>query len=316
MALDVSFVIVSWNAKDYLVQCLQKIKESRTDLTITSEVIVVDNDSSDGSPEAVEQDFPEVNLIRSGGNYGFAKGNNIGIEAAQGRYLFLINSDVDLIEGCLEKMVAFMDQNPKAGMASPKILNADGSLQPNCRKLPSLWNTFTRALALDALFPKSEFFAGSFMNWWKHDESKTVGILSGCFWVIRREALEQVGGLDERYFMYSEDVDWCKRFSDANWEVWLNIEAQAIHYGGGSSSNAPVRFYLEMQRSKMQYWRKHYGLPKVLAIGSITLLHQLLRLPPLLALYLLKPSKRKSTSNKLARCTAGILDLFKPGRTT
>jgi hypothetical protein len=159
--MDVSIVIVSWNARDYLVKCLRSIEETRG--TLTLEVIVVDNASSDGSPEAVAGQFPWVQLIQTGANLGFARGNNVGIVRSTGRYVYLINSDVVLLKGCLQGLVEFMDAHPAVGLAGPRILNADRTFQISMRRSPSLWANWGQAFFLDrapllsALFPASRF---------------------------------------------------------------------------------------------------------------------------------------------------------------
>ena len=161
--MDVSIVIVSWNARDYLVKCLRSIEETRG--TLTLEVIVVDNASSDGSPEAVAGQFPWVQLIQTGANLGFARGNNVGIVHSTGRYVCLINSDVVLLKGCLQGLVEFMDAHPAVGLAGPRILNADRTFQISMRRSPSLWANWGRAFFLDrapllsALFPCVEIQA-------------------------------------------------------------------------------------------------------------------------------------------------------------
>jgi GT2 family glycosyltransferase len=206
------------------------------------EVIVVDNASSDGSPEAVRANYPAVQLICNSGNDGFARGNNIGIRASQGEYLFLVNSDVVVSDGCFEKLLRYMDGHPEIGMLGPRILGSDGKVQRNCMGFPSLWNTLCRAVALDTLFPQSQLFGSHFLTFWNFDDTRPVDVINGCFWVLKRSAVDEVGLLDERFFMYGEDVDWCKRFRQKGWKVVFFGEAEALHYGGASSANAPIKF--------------------------------------------------------------------------
>jgi GT2 family glycosyltransferase len=238
---------LSWNAKSFLLECIESIL--RQSATGPLEVIVVDNASSDGSPEAVRDKYPAVKLICNAGNDGFAKGNNIGIRASSGDYLFLINSDVVVSEGCFEKLVRYMDSHPGAGMLGPRILGADGKVQRTCMGFPSLSNTLFRAVALDKLFPHSRLFGDFFLTFWSFDDTRPVDVVNGCFWVLRRSAMNDVGLLDERFFMYGEDVDWCKRFAQKGWKVVFVADAEALHYGGASSANAPIKFDIEMQRA-------------------------------------------------------------------
>ncbi len=253
----VSVVIVSWNAKAYLNQCLKTLTPRACRHAM--EVIVVDNASSDGSPEMVEQNFPQVRLIRKDSNLGFAKANNIGVAASTGKYAALINSDVEVLPDCLTRLVDFCDSQPDVGMAGPRVIGGDGKLQRSCRGFPSVWNMWCRALALDTIFPKIKAFSGYSLSYWAQENQRDVDILSGCFWLIRKTALDQVGGLDEGFFMYGEDMDWCKRFRAAGWRLVFLPSAEAIHYGGGSSANSPVRFFIEKQRADLRYWKKHHN---------------------------------------------------------
>ncbi len=272
--VDVSIIIVSWNARNYLEKCLNMIRISST---YRLEVIVVDNASSDGSPEMVQEKFPSILLIRNQENLGFAKANNIGLTHAEGRYLCLVNSDVEMLDSCLEKMIQFMDRHPDIGLAGPRILNPDGSLQPSCRFFPTVWNNLCQTFWLHRLFSRSAFFSEPFMTFWGHDSVRDVDVLRGCFWMARREAWQAVGGLDESFYIYGEDIDWCRRFHLQGWRVVFYPEAQAIHYGGASSANAPLRFCLEMQRADLHYWRKYHGWRGEMVYRLILLLRHGLR---------------------------------------
>lgn len=274
---DVSVIIVSWNAKELLISCLNSFIDSQGGYT--QEIIVVDNASSDGSPEATEREFTKVRLIKNDTNLGFAKANNIAIRESTGRYVCLVNSDIIVLDDGIEKLVQFMDGNTDIGMAGPKIIGGDGCLQVSCRYLPTLWNNFCQAAGLHRLFPKSSFFSDWQMNNWAHDATRDVDALSGCFWIVRRSAMEKVGLLDERFFIYGEDLDWCKRFHEAGWRVVFCPGSQAIHYGAASSANAPVHFFLQMQKADLQYWRKHHGLAQMFVYALIVALRHMLRLP-------------------------------------
>ena len=304
----VSVVIVSWNARDFLAQCLNSLTAETCRYPM--EIIVVDNASTDGSPECVERQFPQVRLIRNATNLGFAKANNIGIAQSRGRYLALINSDVKVLPNCLTRLVEYCEQHPEAGMAGPRVLGGDGKLQRSCRGFPTLWNMLCRALALDSLFPNSGLFTGYALRHWQHDCLRPVDILSGCFWLIRKDALLRVGLLDESFFMYGEDMDWCRRFWENGWQVMFVPMAEAIHYGGGSSANAPVRFYIEMQRADLQYWRKHHSQPAVACYFSISCLHLLLRTVGYSLAFLFSHRLRQSCRYKVKRSLACLKWLF------
>lgn len=198
-------------------------------------------------------------------------------------------------------MISYMEQKLQIGILGPKVLNPDMTLQPNFRRFPSLWNRFCRALALDKFFPDSRLFDGAMMTFFKGNEIRTVDVLTGVFWLVRREALAKVGLLDERFFMYSEDFDWCKRYQEAGWKVVFYPDAQIMHYGGGSSSNSPMRFYIEMQHAKLRYWRKHHNRFSQLCFISLNLLHHTLRVIGWMIIYMIMPSARRDAGHKTNR---------------
>jgi GT2 family glycosyltransferase len=300
--IDASVVIVNWNSKNYLMKCLDSIRLHAGPLNV--EWIVVDNASSDGSVEELRKCFPEVLWIESKENVGFARGNNIGIEKAVGRYICLVNPDVEFIDDCLGKLCRYMDSNQKVGICGPKILNKDGTIQYSCREYPTLWNNLCFALVLHRLFPKKKFFSNELMSYFDHNELREVDALSGCFMVARREALIEVGLLDDGFFMYSEDVDWCRRFHEKGWKVVFNPETEAIHYGGGSSANVSVRSAVEQERASLQYWSKHHGKMKTSLIRLILLVKHAVRIIPSVVAYLIRPGERRQSMDRLSRDTA------------
>jgi len=170
-----------------------------------------------------------------------------------------------------------LDAAPGVGLAGPLVLGGDGLLQRSCRGFPTLWNMLCRALGLDTAFGRHRLFSGYAMTWWPQRDTRPVDILSGCFWAVRRRAYEDVGGLDEAFFIYGEDMDWCRRFWRAGWALAFVSTVRAIHYGGGSSRNAPVRFFLEKQKADLQYWRKHHGAAAAFAFRLVSIVHMLLR---------------------------------------
>jgi hypothetical protein len=231
---------VSWNAREFLSECLLSCVDAINGYD--AEIIAFDNASSDASVEFVLEDYPKVKVIRNEQNLGFAKGNNIGINESTGRYLFLINSDVRVMEKCFEGMIFFMDKNPEIGILGPQIVNEYGKTQRSCMGFPTVWNTLCCAFGLHRIFPASRVFGGQMMTFWKHNTIKQVEVINGCFWMIRRKALDEVGLLDERFFIYGEDIDWWKRFRCSGWEVVFLPDVRAIHYQGASSSKAPIKF--------------------------------------------------------------------------
>jgi hypothetical protein len=295
----ISVVIVTWNGKNYAMECLESLYSCG--LKVPFEVLVVDNASTDGTPDAIRDSFPQVNVIETGANLGFAKGNNIGIARSRGKYICCINSDVVVYPGCIERMLALMEADEKIGMMGPKMLCADGQVGVSVTRLPTVWNTLCSALALSNLIPNSSRLSGFTGRRNSVSAAEDVEVLAGWFWMISRAALGQVGGLDERFFMFGEDLDWCYRFRKAGWRVVFCGEAESLHYGGGSSEGAPVRFYVEMRRANMQYFRKHHGLWGVggyfVAIG----IHELARIVGYSLSYCYNADRRQEAASKVQR---------------
>jgi len=273
--MDISVVIVGWNAKHYLELCLNSLYEAPPRRSM--EVLVVDNASSDGSAEMIKSQFPQVRLIRSEENLGFARGNNLAIRQCQGRYIALVNPDVIVFPGCLDALADYLDQNPKVGDVGPRVLNPDMSMQSTCRRFPTLWNNFCSATGLATKFNNSKFFAGEHMFYFPHDRTLAVDVLVGCFSFIRRETFDEVGLLDENLFMYGDDVDWCRRARNAGWQVVFYPGGRAIHDRGKITAPYPIRFAVAQQRSILYYWRKHHGFWGVTGIRSIMFFHHVMR---------------------------------------
>jgi GT2 family glycosyltransferase len=258
-----SIIIISWNAQGYLRNCLKSIAE--TSGSLVWEVIVVDNASRDGSPEMVEREFPEVKLIRAGENLGFARANNLGLAQSTGEFIALVNSDVIVHPECFHILLEFFEQHQDVGLAGPKVFGRDGKIQKTCGRLPTVLNTASHFFGFDKAFPRLPLFRGFQMSENEHTSGCAVETLSGCFCVARKLAVQQVGGLDESFFFYAEDIDWSKRFADRGWKLAYVADATITHFGGGSSSNAPLKYTIEMLRANLTYWRKHHGI-----IGSVS----------------------------------------------
>ncbi|HEX3857612.1 MAG TPA: glycosyltransferase family 2 protein [Verrucomicrobiae bacterium] len=307
--MDISIVILSWNDKQYLEVCLQSLRNATNSRTV--EIIAVDNASTDGSPEMVEILFPEVKLIRNHENLGFPKGNNIGVQASRGKYVYLLNSDIKVFPGCLDALADYMDQNPGVGMVGPKILNRDLTHQSSCRRFPTLWNNFCAATGLAKIFERTRFFSGEHMFYFKGDRLMDVDVLVGCFWAVRRAAVNELGLLDEGFFMFAEDLDWCKRFWEAGWRVVFCPEAQAIHYRGGSSTKKDAAWLaLTQQRSVLRYWKKHHNAAAGFGIRFLMFVHKISRWGTAWINYLAHPSKRKDSETRMRAAAACMRDLF------
>ena len=295
--IDISAIIVNWNTKDLLAECLNSL--SSQTYADRMEIIVVDNASSDDSMQMVKRDFPYVKVIQNQENLGFARGNNIGIRQSSGRYVCLVNSDVRLLPDCLSPLVQQLDQDTTIGIIGPKVLWPDMTLQDSCRKFPGLWNNLCELLRLNRLFPKSNFFSGEHMKHFDHTTTKNVDGLVGCFLMIRRTALDQAGVFDERFFIYSEETDLCKRFRQQNWKIVFYPGAQIIHHVRKSSEKDPFRFSFEQLKSKIKYWKKHHSRPAVAAFMLIVLLNQGAKLAIDSVRYLASPKDRSQITKRL-----------------
>jgi GT2 family glycosyltransferase/lipopolysaccharide/colanic/teichoic acid biosynthesis glycosyltransferase len=232
--LDVSVIIVNYNVRDFLHQALVSIQKALEG--IRSEIVVVDNASDDGSAEMVRRQFPRVKLIINASNFGFAKANNIALKQTRGKFLLLINPDTIVQEDTIRVMVDFLNNHPEVGLAGCKILNPDGSIELACRRsFPTPWIAFSKIFGLSKLFPKTKLFGKYNLTYLNIEETNPVEAVSGSFMMVRKETLKQVGGLDENFFMYGEDLDWCYRIHQAGWQIYYVHSTQIVHYKGEST---------------------------------------------------------------------------------
>jgi GT2 family glycosyltransferase len=256
--LDVSIVIVSWNVKELLRECLRSLRANAGD--VRYEAIVVDNQSSDGSPELVRTDFPWAKLIEPNANLGFGRGNNLGFQHARGRWVLLLNPDTVVLERAIERLVKFGDKHQEAGAVGGKTLKEDLTLERSCVwGSPGLWPMICKSVGLQVVFKNSRVFNPEAMDWWPRDTEREVDVITGCFLMIRREVYEKTGGFDPRFFMYAEEVDLCWRIRKLGWKLRFTPEAQIIHLVGASAAKAkPNRLY-HLHLALLKLYRKHYG---------------------------------------------------------
>jgi hypothetical protein len=277
--MDLSIVIVNYNVRDFLENALLSIEKALEDRLadgrkIAGEIFVVDNASDDGSVDLVKKKFSHVHLIANEENLGFARANNIALSQARGRYLLLINPDTVVQEDTLKVMIDFFDANPDVGVAGCKILNPDGTLQLACRRsFPSPWASFMKTTGLSALFPRSKLFGRYNLTYLNPEESYEVDAISGSFMMVRRTVCEQVGGLDENFFMYGEDLDWCYRIQKAGWKIYYLHKTQIIHYKGESTKRSDIdelkRFYDAMQLFVKKHLSGSLVVQALLRIGIV-----------------------------------------------
>ncbi len=224
-----------------------------------TQVVVVDNDSQDGTVEEIRLKFPDVNLILNKENFGFSRAVNQGLKTLDAQYYLLINPDAIIQDHALQKLIQFMDENPQAGICIPKVLNRDGTLQYQCRRGEARpWEVFSYFLGLARLFPNDQRFTGYLLNHLDNDKINEVKAVSGSCMLIRREVVEQIGYLDERYFAYQEDTDYCFHARQVGWKVYYVPTAQVVHYGGrGGSGVSPYFGVYQWHRSYYLYYRKN-----------------------------------------------------------
>jgi GT2 family glycosyltransferase len=251
---DLSVIIVNWNTRELLAQCLQSLYATTSDLNF--EIIVVDNASVDGSAEMVRHKFPYVRLIQNAQNVGFAQANNQAVAISQGCYILLFNSDAIATSSAIQSLVSLANAEPCTGIVGAQLLNADGSFQASHTPFPTLWQEFLVLTGLGRLL------RGCWYPSRGPGEDKgpqVVDYVEGACMLVRREALENVGGLDEGYFMYAEEVDWCYAMREKGWQVWYQPAAKVIHLGGGSSQSRRPQREGDLYRSRVRFFRKHYG---------------------------------------------------------
>ncbi|GAW29473.1 glycosyltransferase family 2 protein [Carboxydocella sp. ULO1] len=269
--MKLSIIIVNYNTKALLKQTLQSVYNHPPQADF--EVFVVDNHSTDSSVEMVKQNFPQVKLIENQENEGFSRANNRAIRISKGEYILLLNSDTVVLPNTFDIMLDFMDKHPQVGAAGCKVLLPDGKLDLACRRsFPTPLNALFQALGLSKLFPKSRLFAQYNLTYLDEDQTYPVDCLVGAFMLVRRKTIEQVGLLDETFFMYGEDIDWCYRIKKAGWEIYYYPEARIIHYKGASSKKKKYRMIYEFHRAMVIFYQKHYAPNTFVLVNIIVLL--------------------------------------------
>ena len=268
---DVTVVIVSWNTRDILRGCLRSVFEQTHGTSF--KVVVVDNDSRDGSAEMVAAEFPEVALITNADNLGFAKACNQGMRMSNSRFTLLLNPDTVILDDAISRCIDYADRHPDVGVVGCQVLEDAHRVTPTGFSFPSPLNVFLALSGLSRVFPKSRFFGRPEMSWWDRRTERDVDVVTGMFMLARREAIEQVGLMDEAYFVYSEEADWCYRFARAGWRRAFTPTAKIIHLDGGakSTSQVSVKMFVQLQKSAMIYHRKNLGLASWLCLKLIYL---------------------------------------------
>ncbi len=254
--VDLSIIIVSWNVKDLLKKCLASIYKNQANLS--SEVFVIDNASNDGTPEMIKNNFPQVKLIVNKKNLGFAAANIQGIKQGQGNYFLILNPDTEILDNTLEKMVSFMETNNKIGIASCRHLNSDKTLQKSVRRLPRLLPILLILTKLAKIMPDLSVLKNYFASDFDYGKTQPAEQVAGSFFLIRRKTIDEIGLFDPKFFLWFEEVDFCKRALAANWQVWYYAQGQIIHHGGQSfAQHLTWKKQLIFFKSAWYYFKKH-----------------------------------------------------------
>ncbi len=248
MAAGVSAIVVTFNAMPYIDRCLESVRGHET--------IVVDNGSTDGTVEVVRERFPEVRLVEQD-NLGLGAGWNRGMREATGEWFLILNADAWMVEGATEKLAEFGDSRADAAVVGPRLRYPDGRLQRSVRGFPTQWRLATEFFGLRKLGPRTELFNAFYGNGFEYDEVREVDFVMGACMLVRRAAVDEVGGLDEAYFLFSEEVDWMYRFRQAGWKVLFFPGAEAFHVYGASHGG---RMFRELVRGHVRFMAKHHGL--------------------------------------------------------
>lgn len=280
--MDLSVVIVNWNTKSLLRDCLASVYAQARDLHF--QVIVVDNASRDGSAEMVEGEFAAARLIRNHENVGFARAANQAIGISKGRYVLLLNSDVIVLDAALIRMVEFMNQHPKVGVLGPQLTNEQGILEYSCRSFPTPTIALFLNYPVGKIIPPEGAFKGYLLSDWDHNSAREVDWVTGACMLVRRESIEEVGLLDESYFMFAEDVDWCYRMKLTSRKVFYVPSAKVVHIKGASYANdtSGRQMRLEAHRSTIRFFQKHYETTVALSFRTLAVLASVLAMLRLL----------------------------------
>jgi GT2 family glycosyltransferase len=299
--MKLSIIILCWNDLKVIGDCLRSIYA--TTHTTDFEIIVSDNGSTDGSIEFIRANYPGVQLIENGRNLRFARANNVGIRVSRGEYILILNPDTILHEGTIDKVIAIADKHPEAGGLGCKVLNSDGSYQACIRPFPTVRSEWIAALRLGFLGHISDWFSpGEYVGW--HGETqRTVGWPAGCFILFRGELLKQLGGFDEQFFYYHEDMDLCNRVWKAGYTVLYTPEATLTHLGGQSTSKRfpPLGFALDGQVTHYRYFYKHFGKQGARQSRRVALLSLAFRRFGLGVLQIVKPNDVRRSRMELLK---------------
>lgn len=294
---DLTIVIVSWNCKDDVAGCLRSIDSVGSEIDCA--VVVVDNGSTDGTVEMLRDDFTGTIVLANSENKGFAAANNQAFASLQSRYVMLLNPDTIVHRDALRLLVRFLDENPSVWAAGPLMLNRDGSPQVSGVRFPNNWNILCETLFLDRLFPKSKSVGRHKELFADLSNPRSVDYVQGACLLVRSEILKVVGGLDEGFFMYFEETDWCYRMKEQGGRIYHFPEARVTHFGGGETGHYDETRLVHYHRSLFRFYVKHYSFWSSVIVKMIIALRSLVRLGGWAVIAVLRPELRSSAVSSM-----------------
>lgn len=308
--IDLSIIIVSYNCKEYLKNCLRSVLKEV--LKLSHEVIVVDNASTDATVEMLKKEFPYIILINNSINVGFSKANNQAVRQSKGKYILLLNPDTIVLGGAIERVVDFMENTKDSGAVGCKILNPDGSIQLGCvRSFPTISTKLFEQFYLWKLFSKSKLFGKHLMTYFNYKEVIEVDMLSGSFMLLRAKTLNEVGLFDENSFLYCDDIDICYRIKKAGWKIFYIPYAEIIHYGGRSTSQAMVKTLYESYKANDYFFTKHNSRVFLVITRLFVFIGSFLRLWVWIFITIFISAKRHEAKNRIQVYSKVLLKLTK-----
>lgn len=299
--LDLTAIIISYNTRDMTLKCLEYLHASLQG--IPSEVIVVDNASGDGSPEAIRSAYPDVILVENQENRGFGAANNQAMRIARGEFFLLLNSDAFVQPDTVATLLRFIRKKPQAAVVGPRLLNEDGSLQVSCYRFPTPGLAWRENLWISSLLPHHPAL-GDYRRW-SHQDNRQVEWIVGACMLVRSSVALQVGWFDETFFMYAEETDWQRRMAREGWQIWFCAETRVTHLGGSSGKDDTASINQAFFESLDHYILKHHGKLGLFSLRCAMAVGAALRTPLWMASLLLRPSQRRLSASKL-RFTAWL----------
>lgn len=304
--LEVTIVIVNWNTRDFLRSCVQSVIDQCKDCSY--EIIVIDNASEDSSHEMIESEFPLVQLIANSSNKGFAFACNQGMRIAKGRYVLLLNPDTIVLDNAISKCIAFSDTRPDAGIVGCQVLGDKASILRTCFRFPSPVTILLTQLGFSSRFTNSRLLGYSEMGGWDRKDEREVDVVTGMFMLVKQSAIEKVGLMDEDYFMYAEEADWCYRFKKAGFNRVFTPIAKIIHVDGGkkSTSQIPKRMFVQKQKSLLLFQKKHRGFLMWTITWLIFVVAQMVRMPVVAVISIFSTKENRSKDMRITLAASAV----------